>query len=147
MWSGAADVFEALEHRGVPWRELWDKAAAAREQGNSALQVMYAIAATAVAGPREAVQIQLQTVPWLEQVFSPTLYHVTVAKFVPEYWRWALDQSPMSFGLLIRTRRAIADAQSLGDKPSIHGILHAVAFSLGVRVPDHIQGWLDEHRA
>jgi hypothetical protein len=89
------------------------------------------------------VQIQLQIFPWMEQTFSPSLYHVTVAKFVPEYWRRALDRSPLSFGLLIRTRRAIADAPELGDKAAVHTILNAVALSLDVRVPDYIQRWLD----
>ena len=146
MWSGAVDVFEALEHCGVSWRELWDKATAAREQRNSALQMMYSVAATAICGPKEAAQIQLQNLPWAEQVFPPALYHVTVAKWVPEYWLFALDQSPMSFGLLVRTRRAIADAQALGDKPLVHSILRAVVFSFGIRVPDYIQSWLDEHQ-
>jgi hypothetical protein len=108
---------------------------------------MYAIAATAVADPREAVQIQLQTVPWLEKTFSPTLYHVTVAKFVPEYWRWALDRHPLSFGQLMRTLRVITEYQELGDKAKVHTILNAIAFSLGVSVPDDIQRWLDEYRS
>jgi hypothetical protein len=146
MWFGAVEVFEALEHRRVAWRELWNKAAAAREAGNSALQVMYAVAATAVAGPNEAAQIQLQIVPWLEKMFSPTLYHVTVAKFVPEYWQWAVDQCPMRFGSLTQTRRTIANAQALAERAAIHTILHAVAFSLGTRVPDDIQEWLDDHQ-
>jgi hypothetical protein len=147
MWLGAVEVFESLEHRGASWCELWDKATAAREQGNTALQVMYSVAASTVATPREAAQIQLQNLPWLEQVFSPALYHVTVARFVPQYWLWALDQSPMNFGVLIRTRRAVADAQGLGDKPRVHSTLRTVVFSLAVRVPDYIQSWLDEYQA
>jgi tetratricopeptide (TPR) repeat protein len=143
MWSGVAEVFEALADRSGSWRELWDKALAARAQGNSALQVMYGIAAMTNAGPREAVQIQLQTVPWVERLFSPTLYHVTMTKFVPEYWRWALDQCPMSFGSPNRTRQAISEAQGLKDKPTVHFVLRAVVFSLGVHVPDHVQRWLE----
>jgi hypothetical protein len=104
---------------------------------------MYGIAAMATAEPREAMQIQLQIVPWLERLFSPTLYHATVAKFVPEYWRWALDQFPMNFGLLNRTRKAVSEARDLDEKTTVHAILHVVAFSLGVQVPDHLQRWLD----
>ncbi len=144
IWSSAAEIFEALAHSDRSWRELWDKAVAAREEGNNALMGMYGIAATMVADPSQAVQIQLQIFPWVEQMFSPSLYHVTVAKFVPEYWRMALDRSPLSFGLLILTRRAVADANQLGDKASVHSILNAVALSLDVRVPDYVQGWLDE---
>ena len=125
------------------WRELWDKAAAARAQENSSLQVMYGVAATVVAGPREAVQIQIQIVPWLERLFSPTLYHVTVAGFVREYWRWAFDQFPMSFGLLDRTRKALAEAQGLEDNPAVHAVLRAIAFSLAIKMPDDIRRWLD----
>jgi hypothetical protein len=104
---------------------------------------MYGIAAMTSAGPREAIQIQLQTVPWLERLFSPTLYHATVARFVPEYWRWALDQFPMNFGLLNRTRKALSEAQELDEKTRVHAILHVVAFSLGIQVPEHLQRWLD----
>ena len=143
LWSGAAEVFEAMEQGSSTWRELWDKAAIAQAQGNSALQVMYGIAAMTSAGPREAIQIQLQTVPWLERLFSPTLYHATVARFVPEYWRWALDQFPMNFGLLNRTRKALSEAQELDEKTRVHAILHVVAFSLGIQVPEHLQRWLD----
>ena len=143
FWSGAAEVFEAMEQRSSSWSELWGKSAVAQAQGNSALQVMYGIAAMATAEPREAMQIQLQIVPWLERLFSPTLYHATVAKFVPEYWRWALDQFPMNFGLLNRTRKAVSEARDLDEKTTVHAILHVVAFSLGVQVPDHLQRWLD----
>ena len=143
FWYETAGIFEALENRGSSWRELWDKAAAARAQGNSSLQVMYGVAATVVAGPQEAVQIQIQIVPWLERLFSPTLYHVTVAGFVREYWRWAFDQFPMSFGLLDRTRKALAEAQGLEDNPAVHAVLRAIAFSLAIKMPDDIRRWLD----
>jgi hypothetical protein len=143
FWSGAADIFETLENRGSSWRELWDNAAAARAQGRSSLQVMYGIAATVVAGPPEAAQIQIQIVPWLERLFTPTLYHATVASFVREYWRWAFDQFPMHFGLLDRTRKALAEAQGLEDKPAVHAVLRAVAFSLDIKMPDDIRRWLD----
>jgi hypothetical protein len=122
---------------------LLEKATEARDQRNSALQAAYGTAAVAVAAPREAVQIQLQIVPLLERLFSPTLYHVTVAKFVPGYWRWALDQYPMSFGLLNRTRRVIAETEALDDKARVHATLHAIAFSLAIRMPDDVQRWLD----
>jgi hypothetical protein len=143
LWSGMAEVFGSLLNRGTSWRTLWEKATEARDQRNSALQAAYGTAAVAVAAPREAVQIQLQIVPLLERLFSPTLYHVTVAKFVPEYWRWALDQYPMSFGLLNRTRRAIAETEALDDKARVHATLHAIAFSLAIRMPDDVQRWLD----
>ncbi len=147
LWSGIAEVFDSLQNGETSWRELWKKAAEARQQGNSALQVTYGIAALTVAGPREAVQIQLQIVPWLERQFSPTLYHVTVAKFVSEYWLWALDQNSMSFGVLNRTRKTVAEAQALDDKARVHAVLHAVAFSLAVRVPEDVQRWLDGNAA
>ena len=143
LWSGMAEVFGSFRGRSTSWRPLWDKAGEAGRQGSSALQVSYGIAAIAAAGPREAVQIQMQILPWLERHFSPTLYHVTVAKFMPEYWGWAFDQYPMSFGMLNRTRTAIANAQVLDDRARVRAILHAVAFSLAVYVPDEVQRWLD----
>jgi hypothetical protein len=144
FWSAAAEVFGALYKRDTPWRELWQKATDAREQGNSALQMMYGIAATAFAPPREAIQIQLQIVPSVERLLSGTLFHFTMASFVPEFWLWALDQYPMTFGLLSRTRRAVTEAHALDDKPKIRAILRSIASSLEIRVPDYVQRWLDD---
>jgi hypothetical protein len=49
----------------------------------------------------------------------------------------------MNFGLLNRTRKAVSEARDLDEKTTVHAILHVVAFSLGVQVPDHLQRWLD----
>jgi hypothetical protein len=138
-----AEVFDALPAGAASWRELWGKSAAAQQQGNSALQVAYGVAAIAAASPAAAVQIQFQVVPWVERLFSPTLYHETVAKFISEYWLWALDYFPMSFGMASRTRRAISEAQTFDDKTRVHAIIRAAAFSLGVQVPNGVQRWLD----
>jgi hypothetical protein len=143
LWEGMAEVFDALPAGAASWRELWGKSAAAQQQGNSALQVAYGVAAIAAASPAAAVQIQFQVVPWVERLFSPTLYHETVAKFISEYWLWALDYFPMSFGMASRTRRAISEAQTFDDKTRVHAIIRAAAFSLGVQVPNGVQRWLD----
>jgi hypothetical protein len=143
FWSETADIYEVLENRDGSWRELWDKAAAVGAQENSPLLAMYGIAATVLAGPREALQIQLQIVPRLERLFSPTLYHATVACFVREYWEWAIDQSPMSFGLLNRTRKALDEARNLEDKPAVHTVLRSLAFSLSIEIPHDVRRWLD----
>lgn len=143
LWSGMAEVFDALRTGAASWRELWGKSAAAQQQGNSALQVAYAVAAIAAASPAAAVQIQFQVVPWVERLFSPTLYRETVAKFITEYWLWALDYYPMSFGMVSSTRKAVSDAQALDDKARVHAIMRAAAFSLGVQVPVEVQRWLD----
>ncbi len=143
FWLGTAAVFNAFQGGELSWRELWHSAANAGEQGNSALQVMYGIAATVVAGPTETLQIQLQIVPWVERLFTPTLFHFTMGRFVSELWLAALDQYPMGFSLLNRTRLAITNATALDDKPKVHAILNAVAFSLGTRSSDGVQRWLD----
>ena len=89
------------------------------------------------------ILIQLQIVPWMERTFSPTLYHVAVARFVREYWGWALDCYPMIFGLLNRTRVAVKEAQILDDKAMVRSILHTIAFSLDVQMPEYVRSWLD----
>ena len=92
------------------------RAIEAAHQGSSAVQVAYGIAAIAVAGPREAVQIQMRFVQWLEQLFSPTLYHIVVVRFTREYWLRAINQNSMAFGALNLTRKAFADAEALDDR-------------------------------
>jgi hypothetical protein len=144
FWPDTVEVFEVLENRSGSWRELWEKAGRARARESTSLQELYGLTAAVVAGPREAAQILIQIVPWLEQMFSPTLYHATVTTFVREYWQWAFDQFPMSFGLLDRTRKAVADTQDLNDKSAVHAVLRAVGFSLNIKMPDYLQKWLDE---
>jgi hypothetical protein len=143
FWLGTAAVFDALQKRELSWQELWRKAVDARQQGDSDLHVMYGIAASAVAGPTEAVQIQLQIVPYVERLFSPTLLHFTVGRFVPEFWLWAFDQYAIGFGQLNRTRLAVTKAIVLEDKSKIHKILDAVALSVGLVCPNDVQRWLD----
>jgi hypothetical protein len=38
------------------------------------------ISDSTVTGPQLSLQIQLQTLPWLEKMFSSTIYHVSVKK-------------------------------------------------------------------
>jgi len=144
FWPDTVEIFEVLESRSGSWRELWEKASRARARESTSLQELYGIAAVVVAGPREAAQILIQIVPWLEQMFSPTLYHATVTTFVREYWQWAFDQFPMSFGLLDRTRKAVGATDELDDKSAVRAVLRAVGFSLNIRVPDYLQKWLDD---
>ncbi|HXJ41774.1 MAG TPA: hypothetical protein VNH18_21030, partial [Bryobacteraceae bacterium] len=144
FWRDTVEIFKVLENRSGSWRELWENAGAARARESTALQELYGIAATVVAGPREAAQILIQIVPWLEQMFSPTLYHATVTPFVREYWQWAFDQFPMSFGLLDRTRKTVAATLELDDKSAVRAVLRAVGFSLDIKMPDYLQKWLTE---
>jgi hypothetical protein len=142
LWSGMADVFGAIVTNTTSWRDLWEKSVAERELGNSALQIAYGIEAIAVAGPREALQMQLQIIPWLERLFSPTLYHFMIVEFVRDYWRWALDQYPMNFGLLARTRRTVVETKGDDDEAVVREILLAVTFSLALPLPSDVKSWL-----
>jgi hypothetical protein len=141
MWHGAAEVFDSFSS-SMGWRSQWDKSLAARERGDTALQIMYSVAAIPGAGPAVSLQIQLNIVPWLEQMFSPTLYHATVSRFVEEYWLWAIERFPMNFGLLQRTRTKIAEALQLEDKARVRAILDASAFSVGITLPEDVRRWL-----
>ena len=70
-----------------------------------------------------------------------------VASFVREYWPWAFDQFPMTFGLLDRTRKALHGAQSLDDRPAVGAVVQAVTFRLDIKLPGDMRRRLDENGA
>ena len=145
FWRGVADAFESVVCPDPNSASMTSKAAEAARAQTSSQQAIFSIAAMLTAAPMEALRFQLELFPWLETLFSPTTYHFTVARLVPEFWLHSLDIYPMHFGFPVRTRKALNEANLLeNDRWKVRSVLRAIMLSLGVRMSADLDAWLGQ---
>lgn len=145
FWTGVADAFHSVASQDTNHAVMSSKAAAAARAQVSSLQVAFSLAAMLSAAPVEALRLQIQLSPWLERLFSPTTYHFTLGRLIPEFWISIVDAYPINFGFPQRTRRSIEEASRAdADRLKVRGVVGAVALSLGLRLPADVQKWLNQ---
>jgi hypothetical protein len=93
------------------WLGLYDTATSFGKQDETALDMMYRLAATVVAAPREAFHLTMtsfmrESLSWLVD----TVYHTVVVSFLRDYWRWAVKDYAIHFSAPPRTLREFEEA-------------------------------------